>query len=348
MPPNVVLDDKAKALLSAGADSEVFDSKLATLESVRVWHGEDAVESASALDDLDAATARFFEYIGPVGVRSLTDPEVRVHVFDLMGQAFPPLPRKHVRALPSLPGTEDEGAAVSIDTLPAPASTLELSPAVWAEPMRVDILQRVVKWQLAKRRTTKYKGQTYSDTSGSGKKPFPQKGTGHARQGNVRSPLRKGGVKAHAPVLRDWDHSLNKKVRRMGLRVALSARAAERHLSLVDNFAGFTSAKTLDMERRLCASLAAHFAATGDAAMAEKFLADPSDVPPTLVVVSQEEFTPQVEIASKALHRFTVVTDLGCTVYDVLKNKRLMASPKACAALEARLNEKDRMRVKSE
>lgn len=70
---------------------------------------------------------------------------------------------------------------------------------------------RVVDWQIACRRTTAYRGKTYAEVSGSGKKPFPQKGTGNARQGNKRAPQIRHGVVPHAPVLRDWSHNLQKR-----------------------------------------------------------------------------------------------------------------------------------------
>ncbi len=116
----------------------------------------------------------------------------------------------------------------------APAGDIELPDAVFGAEPRVDIMARVVHWQLAKRRAGTHKVKGMGEVSGTTKKPYRQKGTGNARQGSLRSPqFRKGGI-VHGPVVRDHGYSLNKKVRRLGLISALSQKAKDGKLVVVD------------------------------------------------------------------------------------------------------------------
>ena len=106
---------------------------------------------------------------------------------------------------------------------------------VFGAPDRVDILHRVVRWQLACRRAGTNKTKTRSEVSGSTRKPWKQKGSGRARVGDIRAPQWRGGYRVHGPVLRDFSYSLPKKVRAMGLRVALSTKLREGKLAVVDS-----------------------------------------------------------------------------------------------------------------
>ena len=104
---------------------------------------------------------------------------------------------------------------------------IELAEEVFGLPVRRDILARVVNWQLAKRRAGTHKTKGVSDISGTSKKPYKQKGTGRARQGSLRSPQFRGGAVIFGPVVRSHEFDLQKKVRRLGLKTALSAKQAE-------------------------------------------------------------------------------------------------------------------------
>ena len=116
----------------------------------------------------------------------------------------------------------------------APAGDIELPDAVFGAEPRVDIMARVVHWQLAKRRAGTHKVKGMGEVSGTTKKPYRQKGTGNARHGSLRSPqFRKGGI-VHGPVVRDHGYSLNKKVRRLGLISALSQKVKDGKLVVVD------------------------------------------------------------------------------------------------------------------
>ena len=97
----------------------------------------------------------------------------------------------------------------------------------FGQPLRRDILHRVVTWQRAGWRAGNASTKTKGEVSGSGRKPFQQKGRGAARQGSLRNPHFVGGGRAHGPRTRDWSYSLNKKVRRLGIKVALSTKYAQ-------------------------------------------------------------------------------------------------------------------------
>src|SRR5665213_4026478 len=112
---------------------------------------------------------------------------------------------------------------------------IELADAVFGLPVRRDILARVVNWQLAKRRAGTHKAKGISDISGTTKKPHKQKGTGRARQGSLRSPQFRGGAVIFGPVVRSHEFDLQKKVRRLGLKTALSAKQAEGKLVVLDS-----------------------------------------------------------------------------------------------------------------
>ncbi|MBI0008752.1 50S ribosomal protein L4, partial [Bartonella sp. M0193] len=114
------------------------------------------------------------------------------------------------------------------------AGKLKVSEDVFGLDPREDILQRVVRWQLARRQQGTHQSQTRADVSRSGAKMYKQKGTGRARHSSARVPQFRGGGKAHGPVVRSHAHELPKKVRALGLRHALSAKVKANDLIIVD------------------------------------------------------------------------------------------------------------------
>ncbi len=114
------------------------------------------------------------------------------------------------------------------------AGTIELSPAVFGQPVRADILQQVVRWQQAKRRQGTHKTKTRGEIKATTRKMYKQKGTGRARHGAATTTQFRGGGKSFGPVPRDHAHSLPKKVRKLGLKVALSSKLAEGKLVVLD------------------------------------------------------------------------------------------------------------------
>src|SRR5689334_20807121 len=127
---------------------------------------------------------------------------------------------------------------------------IELADEVFGLPARRDILARVVNWQLAKRRAGTHKTKGISEISGTTKKPYKQKGTGRARQGSLRSPQFRGGAVIFGPVVRSHAFDLQKKVRRLGLKTALSAKQAEGKLVVLEA-AQLAEAKTKQLGERL-------------------------------------------------------------------------------------------------
>src|SRR5919107_2448044 len=126
---------------------------------------------------------------------------------------------------------------------------IELAEEVFGLPVRGDILARMVNWQLAKRRAGTHKTKGISDISGTTKKPYRQKGTGRARQGSLRSPQFRKGAVIFGPVVRSHEFDLQKKVRKLGLKCALAAKAAEGKLVVLDS-ASAAEAKTKPLAAR--------------------------------------------------------------------------------------------------
>lgn len=193
------------------------------------------------------------------------------------------------------------------------AGEVELADAVFGLEPRKDILQRVVEWQRAKARAGTHKTKTRAEVSGTGKKPFKQKGTGGARQGTTRGPHQEGGGRAHGPVNRSHEYSLTKKVRALGLKHALSSKQAEGKLFVVDALA-LKEAKTK--------SVVANFKAMG--------LTKP-------LFISGEAVDASFAKAINNLIGHDALPVMGANVYDILRHKELVLSKDAVVALEARL-----------
>src|SRR6202166_4072544 len=127
---------------------------------------------------------------------------------------------------------------------------IELADAVFGLPVRGDILARIVPCHLPKRRPGPTNTKGVREISGTTKKPYKQKGTGRARQGSLRSPQFRGGAVIFGPVVRSHAFDLQKKVRRLGLKTALSAKQAEGKLIVIDE-AQLGEAKTKQLRARL-------------------------------------------------------------------------------------------------
>ena len=195
----------------------------------------------------------------------------------------------------------------------AAAGEIELPEALFGAAPRADIMARVVHWQLAKRRAGTHKAKGMGEVSGTTKKPYRQKGTGNARQGSLRAPqYRKGGV-VHGPVVRDHGYSLNKKVRRLGLISALSQKAAEGKLVVLDSATLGADAKTGAVAKQLKA-LGWNSALVVDAAADENFARVVRNLP-----------------------KVQVLPTVGANVYDILKHDVLAVTRAGVEALKERL-----------
>ena len=129
------------------------------------------------------------------------------------------------------------------------AGEIDLPEALFAAEPRVDIMARVVHWQLAKRRAGTHKTKGMGEVSGTTKKPYRQKGTGNARQGSMRAHQMVGGGRAFGPKPRDYGYTLPRKVKKGALRSALSLRLGEQKLVVLDKFD--VAGKTKDVIKAL-------------------------------------------------------------------------------------------------
>lgn len=201
---------------------------------------------------------------------------------------------------------------ISLDN--AAAGEIDLPAELFGFAPRADIMARVVHWQLAKRRAGTHKVKGMGEVSGTTKKPYRQKGTGNARQGSLRAPqFRKGGV-VHGPVVRDHGYSLNKKVRRLGLISALSQKAAEGKLIVLDTASAGSDAKTSAMAAKVKA-LGWKTALVVDALVDENFGRVVSNLP-----------------------NVHVLPTIGANVYDILNHDVLALTRAGVEALKERLS----------
>jgi large subunit ribosomal protein L4 len=192
------------------------------------------------------------------------------------------------------------------------AGSAELPDEFFAVKPRADIMARVVHWQLSKRRAGTHKTKSMGEVQGTTKKPFRQKGTGNARQGSLRAPqFRTGGV-VHGPVVRSHEYRLNKKVRRLGLICALSQKAADGKLVVLDAAVG--TAKTGELAKKLKA-LGWSSVLIIDHVVDEGFLR-----------------------ASRNLHKIDALPTVGANVYDILNHDVLAITVAGISGLKARLN----------
>lgn len=194
------------------------------------------------------------------------------------------------------------------------AGEIELPEALFGAEPRADIMARVVHWQLAKRRAGTHKAKGMGEVSGTTKKPYRQKGTGNARQGSLRAPqFRTGGV-VHGPVVRDHGYRLNKKVRRLGLISALSQKAKDGKLVVLDAAAPGPDAKTGQMAKQLKA-LGWTSALVVDATVDEGFGRVVRNLP-----------------------HVQVLPTIGANVYDILNHDVLALTRAGIEALKERLS----------
>ena len=158
-----------------------------------------------------------------------------------------------------------EGVPVYRLTGTKTGETVTLPGRIFDVPLRVDIAHRVVVWQRNKRRRGLHKTKTRAEVRGTTKKARPQKGGGRARVGDLRAPQMRGGGVAHGPVVRSHETGLQRKVRRLGLKIALSAKLAEGRVVVLDNaHEDVLEAKTKWLDQALDALLGAGALAAGD------------------------------------------------------------------------------------
>ena len=203
-----------------------------------------------------------------------------------------------------------------IDINNKPQGEIELDEAtfndIFARPVRKDILARVVNWQLAKRRSGNHKTKEIGDVSGTTKKPYAQKGTGRARQGSLRSPQFRGGATIFGPVVRSHAHDLPKKVRTLGLKTALSAKAKEGKLIVLDGVGSDTKTK----------DVAVKFEKLGWK---------------SVLLIEGPAVTEAFARAARNIPHVDVLPQQGANVYDILRRDTLVLTKDAVQHLVERL-----------
>lgn len=193
------------------------------------------------------------------------------------------------------------------------AGELELSDDVFGVEVRKDILARMVNYQLAKRRAGTHKVKNRAEIHGNGQKIYRQKGTGRARQGNGKAPQFRGGGRAFGPTPRDHSHDLPKKVRRLALKQALSSKAADGKLIVLDD--------AVAVERKTKA-VAAQLNGLGLA---------------NALIVGGAEVNQNFALAARNIPNIDVLPTQGANVYDILRRDTLVLTKAAVEGLEARL-----------
>ena len=210
---------------------------------------------------------------------------------------------------------------VKVQTLSAPGSAkaggdIQLDDAVFGVEPRADILHRVVTWQLSNRRGLARGARERSDVNRTGKKFGKQKGGGTARHGDRRAPIFIGGGKAHGPRARLFTLGLNKKVRALGLKMALSSKAMAGNLIIVDNLDMGEEAKTKSLVAKI-----------GQLGFGK-----------TALVIDGDALNVGFARASSNLGGLNLIPAVGANVYDIMRHETLVLTRAAVEKLEARFN----------
>jgi large subunit ribosomal protein L4 len=192
------------------------------------------------------------------------------------------------------------------------AGSVDLNDAIYGLEPRVDLIHRYVRWQLAKRRAGTHQTLGRSLINRTTKKLYKQKGSGNARHGAASAPQFRGGGRAFGPVNRDHAHDLPKKVRALALRHALSAKAKDAGIIIIDD-AKIDQPKTK--------ALMAHFAKLGLS---------------NALVIGGNEIDVNFGLAARSIPNIDVLPVQGINVYDIIRREKLVLTKAAVDALEAR------------
>ena len=205
---------------------------------------------------------------------------------------------------------------VQVQTLDAQSGgDIELNDEIFSVEPRADILHRVVTWQLINRRAPARAARERSDVARTGKKFGRQKGGGTARHGDRRAPIFIGGGKAHGPRARVFTSSLNKKVRQLGLKMALSSKAKEGNLIVLDS---------LDLNEGKTKELKAKLSSLGFGK--------------TALVIDGDALNVSFARASSNLGTVNLLPAIGANVYDIMRHETLVLTKAAVEKLEDRFN----------
>jgi len=188
-----------------------------------------------------------------------------------------------------------------------------LMEEIYGQAIRSDILHSVVNWQRSRKQSGTHKTKGLSEVSGTGKKPYKQKGTGNARLGTLRAPQCRGGAVIFGPVVRSHEFNLPKKVRALGLKIALSSKLAEQKLIVIDR-AVLSEPKTALLNTKLL-----NFNVR------------------SILVIDGKDIDNNFKRAAANLVNIDILPTIGANVYDILKHDVVMITTEALTALEERL-----------
>lgn len=208
---------------------------------------------------------------------------------------------------------------IAVKTLDATETgATDLPETIFGLTPRADIIQRVVVWQLAKRRACTQSAKTRSEVNRTHKKMFRQKGTGSARHHSANAPIFRGGGVAHAPKPRSYESGLQKKVRALGLKMALSAKLAAQKLLVLEDV-HLSAPKTKLLKTQL-----------------EKL-----GIANALVIAGPAVDT-NFGLAARNIPNLDVLPSAGLNVYDVLRRDVLVLTRAALTDIEARFAPKQK------
>ncbi len=188
---------------------------------------------------------------------------------------------------------------------------VQLNPLIFFVKKKLSILHDIVTWQLAKRRAGTHKTRGISDISGTTAKPYSQKRTGRARQGSLRSPQFRGGEIVFGPVVRSHAYSLNKKVRKLGLKIALSLKYFNNQIIVLDSL-DINMEKTSEVCKFIKNFKFSSFLMVGD-------------------------YGDNLLRITRNLHHINLIKPIGLNVFDILNHECVMLTNDALKDLEDRL-----------
>jgi large subunit ribosomal protein L4 len=193
------------------------------------------------------------------------------------------------------------------------AGSIELSDDIFGLEPRADLIHRMIRWQLAKRRAGTHAVKNRADIARTGKKMYKQKGTGGARHGSARVPQFRGGGRAFGPQVRSHAHELTKKVRQLALKHALSAKAKD---------GGIVVWEKAELAEPKTKVLAGGFAKSGLS---------------NAIIIVGGELQKNFALAARNIPQIDVLPVEGVNVYDIIRREKLVLTRAAVDALEARL-----------
>ncbi|HHF98533.1 MAG: 50S ribosomal protein L4 [Thermodesulfobacterium sp.] len=190
---------------------------------------------------------------------------------------------------------------------------IELPSDLYGITPKIGILHEIVRWQMARWRAGTACTKTRGEVRGGGRKPWPQKHTGRARQGSIRAPQWVGGGVVHGPKPRSYEFKLNKKVRRLGLKMALSSRALANRVYVAEEFPVKDKPKTKILKGFL----------------------DSLGINDALIVVPERDM--KLEKSADNLPKVKVLAVEGLNVYDILNHQNLILAKDVLPKIEERL-----------